>query len=59
MKIESVEEFLKRGGKIKKVDFSQAYRKLTARHNLVLGSKKMTKIEHQKKRDSKSFRGIN
>lgn len=55
MQIETLDQFLKRGGKIKKVDFSNAYGKAKKRHNLTL-SKKLTELQKQKIRDSQAFR---
>lgn len=56
MALKLVEQYLKRGGKIRKVDFSNAYGPAKKRHNLAMGQK-MTKIEKQKKRDANNFRG--
>jgi hypothetical protein len=55
---ESIEQFLKRGGQIRKVDFTDAYKKCQVRHIDWDKYKKKSKIEKQKIRDAKTFRGI-
>lgn len=64
MEIETVEQFLKRGGKIEKVDFTRSYKL----HNSYRGEfidytakskkKRTTELDKQKIRDANSYRDV-
>ena len=53
---ESIEQFLKRGGKIRKVDFSEAYKRLTPRYIKHEKKKKLQELDRQKIRDKAKIR---